>query len=246
MNAVLFDNCIVPDWPAPARVRALVTTRAGGASSGRYSSFNLGARVGDDTLAVRHNRALLRELVPGEPVWMRQAHGTRVIDAARAARHEEADGAVARAPGAVCVVLTADCLPVLLCDREGGAVGIAHAGWRGLAGGVIESVVTAMDVAPRRLIAWLGPGIGRDAYEVGRDVHDAFVASDKDAAQAFAPSGAGKYKADLDALARRRLEKCGVGEVHGGAFCTHRDSERFFSHRRDGVTGRMASLIWLE
>ena len=246
MNAVLFDNCIVPDWPAPARVRALVTTRAGGASSGRYSSFNLGARVGDDTLAVRHNRALLRELLPGEPVWLRQAHGRRVIDAARAAREEEADGAVARRPGAVCVVLTADCLPVLLCDREGGAVGIAHAGWRGLAGGVIESVVGAMGTAPRRIIAWLGPGIAQDAYEVGRDVVDAFVAADANARRAFSERAGGKYGADLYALAGQRLEKCGVGEVYGGAFCTHRDSGRFFSHRRDGVTGRMANLIWLE
>ena len=246
MNAVLSDNRIVPDWPAPARVGSLVTTRAGGVSTGAYASFNLGERVGDDARAVQRNRALLRRLVPAEPVWMRQVHGTRVIDACASAADVEADGAIARSPGAICAVLTADCVPVLLCDSGGGAVGIAHAGWRGLAAGIIENVLGAMGTAPRRIMAWLGPGIGRDAYEVGREVFDAFVAADGSAAPAFSECGGGKFRADLYALARRRLEACGVGAVYGGAFCTYRDRERFFSYRRDGETGRIASLVWLQ
>lgn len=243
---MLAAHCIVPDWPAPERVRALATTRTGGGSEGRYASFNLGARVGDEPRAVQANRAALRELLPGDPAWIRQVHGARVVDAARVLCDEEADGAVARDSGAVCAVLTADCLPVLLCDRGGAAVGIAHAGWRGLAAGVVENVVAAIGGEPRRLIAWLGPAIGPDAYEVGREVFDALVAGDPGARAAFSPRGPGKYSADLCALARRRLEKSGVGEIYGGGYCTHREGERFYSYRRDGATGRMASLVWLE
>jgi len=238
---------IVPGWPAPERVRALITTRSGGASRGIYADFNLAERVGDDAHAVTKNRETLRGLLPAEPVWLRQAHGTRVVEAVPGSLGEEADAAVARAPGRVCAVLTADCLPVLLADEGGTVVGIAHAGWRGLAAGVIENVVRAMGgVAPESLIAYLGPAIGAGAYEVGRDVFDAFVAADPEAATAFASRGAGKYLADLNLLARQRLMRLGVGSIHGGTMCTYSDPERFYSYRRDGATGRMASLVWME
>jgi len=246
MNGVTSANRIAPDWPAPERVGSLVTTRAGGVSTGPYASLNLGARTGDDAGAVQRNRALLRNLVPAEPAWLHQVHGTRVIDACAEPADVEADGAIARSPGAVCAVLTADCIPVLLCDRGGGAVGIAHAGWRGLAAGIIESVLSAMGTDPQQTLAWLGPGIGPDAYEVGQDVFDAFVTADGGAAQAFSECGTGRYRANLYVLARQRLEKSGVSAVYGGAFCTYRDRDRFFSYRRDGETGRIASLVWLK
>lgn len=237
---------IVPDWPVPGRVRALVTTRSGGASCGAYAGFNLGERVGDDAQAVASNRTFLRRLLPGEPIWMRQVHGTRVIEAGPHSLGEEADAAVARAPGRVCAVLTADCLPVLLADAQGTVVGIAHAGWRGLAAGILEGVVRAMGVAPASLVVYLGPAIGAEAYEVGRDVFDAFVGADPDAAVAFAPRGAGKFLANLNLLARQRLMRLGVAGIHGGTLCTYSDPERFYSYRRDGATGRTASLVWLE
>ena len=236
---------IVPDWPVSARVRALITTRNGGASSGAYADFNLGEGVGDDAHAVASNRRLLRRLLPDEPIWIRQVHGTRVVEAEPTSLGAEADAAVTRTPGRVCAVLTADCLPVLLADAQGTVVGIAHAGWRGLAAGVIESVVRTMAVAPASLIAYLGPAIEAEAYEVGRYVFDAFVGSDSDAAAAFASRGAGKFLANLNLLARQRLAKLGVGSVHGGTLCTYGDAGRFYSHRRDGVTGRMASLVWM-
>jgi YfiH family protein len=214
-------------------------------SSGKFASLNLGARVGDDPQRVARNRAILRECLPAEPAWMKQVHGALVIDAAKATPDTEADGAVTRAAGAVCAVLSADCLPVLLSDRAGKAVGIAHAGWRGLAAGIIESVTRAMDVSAQDLIAYIGPGIGPRSYEVGEDVRRAFVGKDPGAAAAFVPRQNGKYLADLYALARQRLDAAGVAEVHGGGFCTA-DDQRFFSFRRDGNTGRMASLVWLE
>jgi YfiH family protein len=201
--------------------------------------------VGDDPQCVARNRAILRACLPAEPAWMKQVHGTAVIDAARATPDTEADGAVARESGAICAVTTADCLPVLLSDRAGKGVGIAHAGWRGLAGGVVERVVQAMGVAPRDLIAYIGPGIGAHRYEVGEDVHKAFVEPDPAAARSFAPRQDGKYLVDLYGLARQRLAAAGVAEVYGGEFCTASEA-RFFSFRRDRTTGRMASLIWLE
>ena len=237
---------IVPDWPVPRHVRALITTSAGGASTGAYAGWNFGEHVGDQARAVAQNRAMLRRLLPAEPVWLRQVHGTRVVEAGPGSAGEEADGAVAREPGRVCAVLTADCLPVLLADDAGTLVAIAHAGWRGLAAGVLESVVRTMAVAPGSLIAYLGPAIGAGAYEVGRDVFDTFVATDPEAAAAFMPRGAGNFLADLNGLARRRLTRLGVGSIHGGSLCTYSDSERFYSYRRDGVTGRMASLVWME
>jgi YfiH family protein len=226
-------------------VRALITTRDGGVSSGKFSSLNLSMRVGDDPRCVARNRAILRTCLPAEPAWVKQVHGTAVIDAARATPDTQADGVVTHSPGAVCAVMTADCLPVLLSDRAGKSVGIAHAGWRGLAGGVVENVVRAMDVPPRDILAYIGPGIGAPRYEVGEDVHKAFVEADPAAATSFAPRRNGTYFADLYELARQRLAAAGVAEVHGGEFCTASEN-RFFSFRRDRTTGRMATLIWLE
>jgi YfiH family protein len=224
-------------------------------STGAYAGLNLGARVGDDPGCVARNRAIVRACLPAEPRWMRQVHGTAVIEVGPAPPHAdadakaitefEADAAVARTPRQVCAVLTADCLPVLLCDREGSVVGIAHAGWRGLAAGIIDGVVRAMNAPPQDLMAYLGPGIGPRSYEVGAEVREAFVRRDARAAAAFAPRPGGKYLADLYALVRQRLTAAGVGEIHGGEFCTMSEA-RFFSFRRDRNTGRMASLIWIE
>ena len=240
----LHPDWIVPDWPAPPGVRAFVTTRAGGTSSGPYASFNLGLRTADDPARVAANRAALRALLPAEPVWLTQVHGSRVIDADYPPQAREADAAVARRAGTVCAVLVADCVPVLLSDRAGSTIAIAHAGWRGLAGGVIENTVLAIDRPPAQLLAFLGPGIGPRAFEVGADVRDAFLGSDPGAGEAFAPHAPGKWLADLFALARRRLARAGVPSVFGGGLCTHSDPGRFFSHRRNPVTGRMAAVIW--
>jgi len=237
----------VPDWPAPPRVRSLQTTRSGGVSPAPYASLNLGDHVGDAPAHVAANRALLRAGLPGEPLWLQQVHGTRVADADSATTGREADGVVARRPGSVCAIMTADCLPVLLCDRDGTVVGAAHAGWRGLAAGVLENTVAAMGVAPERLLAWLGPAIGPQAFEVGPEVRDAFEKADPRASQAFVPGAStGKYLADIYALARLRLQAAGVREIHGGGLCTVGDAASYFSYRRDRVCGRMASLIWLE
>lgn len=245
MSGVPHPEWIVPDWPVARRVRALITTRAGGVSSGAFASLNLGERAGDDARHVARNRAILRGFLPAEPKWLRQVHGVVAIDADQATTDTEADGAVARVSGTVCVVLTADCLPVLLADRDGKAVGIAHAGWRGLAGGIVENVARRMGIPAKALVAYIGPGIGARRYEVGEDVRSAFVETDPDADRAFAPLRSGKYLADLYELARRRLRSAGVTEIHGGGFCTASE-ERFFSYRRDRITGRMASLVWLE
>jgi YfiH family protein len=226
-------------------VHALITTRDGGVSSGKFASLNLSMRVGDDPRRVARNRAILRACLPAEPAWVKQVHGTAVIDAARATPDAEADGVVTQSTGRVCAVMVADCLPVLLSDREGKSVGIAHAGWRGLAGGIVENVVQAMGVPSRDVIAYIGPGIGARRYEVGEDVRRAFVDSDPAAAGSFAPRQDGKYLVDLCALARQRLAAAGVAGIHGGGFCTASE-ERFFSFRRDQTTGRMAGLIWLE
>jgi hypothetical protein len=250
----ILDHCIIPNWPAPVNVKALQTTRAGGISSAPYDSFNLGDHVGDAPLAVGRNRILLNTLLPSEPVWLEQVHGTVVANADRASCLPQADACIARHRAAVCVVMTADCLPVLLCDTQGSVVGAAHAGWKGLVAGVIESTVQAMDVAPQDLMAWLGPAIGRDAFEVGAEVRAAFLAIQPQAASAFTPSpfkgeGGGegkKWLADIYALARLRLNALGITRIHGGGHCTYRERERFFSYRRDGVTGRMGTFIWLD
>lgn len=239
-------DLLVPDWPAPANVRALATTRAGGVSLPPWDGLNLGDHVGDDPAAVAENRRRLRQVLPAAPLWLRQVHGTRCVDAARAAPGAEADAAVARAPGVVCAVLTADCLPLLLCDEAGTTVAAAHAGWRGLAAGVIEATVRAMDLPGERLVAWLGPAIGPENFEVGGEVRAAFVAHDPAAVRAFVPGAPGKWLCDIYRLARQRLAALGVHRVAGADFCTARDAGRFFSYRRDGATGRMAALIWLE
>lgn len=246
MTSAAQPGWVVPDWPSPPGVHALITTRLGGESTGPYASFNIAAHVGDNPRAVAANRARLRANLPAEPLWLSQVHGTRVVRAEEVAPGIEGDAAVAHSENKVLAVLTADCLPVLLCDRAGTAVGIAHAGWRGLAAGVIENTVVAMQRAPEELLAFLGPAIGPAAYEVGNEVRGAFVAPDADAASAFAPRREGKLLADLYALARRRLSKAGITSVFGGEHCTFNEPELFFSYRRDAITGRMASVIWLD
>lgn len=242
------NGWIVPDWPAPARVRAGTTTRQGGVSVSPWNSFNLGDHVSDDPQAVAENRRRLREArhLPAEPLWLEQVHGIEVVDAATAHGKPMADASVAYRPGHVCAVLTADCLPVLLCDMQGTHVGAAHAGWRGLVNGVIEQTVLRMGRPANDLLAWLGPAIGPAAFEVGEEVRQAFIAQDPDATAAFTPSPAGRWLADIYHLARLRLQRLGVNHIYGGHWCTYTDAERFYSYRRDGVTGRMASLIWLE
>jgi polyphenol oxidase len=239
---------IEPDWPAPPGVRCGCTTRLGGVSRGPYASLNLADHVGDDPQCVERNRALLREhlSLPSDPLWLRQVHGCEVARGGADRSGCEADASVATGPGLVCAVLTADCLPLLLCDRAGTRVGAVHAGWRGLAAGVVEAAVASMAIAPADLLAWLGPAIGPDAFEVGDEVRAAFLAYDPGAAAAFRPSSSGRWLADIDLVARRRLLALGVGQVWGGGYCTLTDTERFFSYRRDGATGRMASLIWLQ
>lgn len=240
---------ITPDWPAPPGVRALCTTRHGGVSAAPWDSLNLGDHVGDSPTAVAENRRRLGELLPAEPVWLNQVHGTTCLTLPDT-RHAPnpppvADAACTRDPGVVCAVLTADCLPLLLCDAAGSVVAAAHAGWRGLAAGIIEATVTAMQLPGARLLAWLGPAIGPDSFEVGDEVRATFVAHDPAAAAAFTPRPGGKWHGDLYRLARQRLAATGVTAVHGGKACTLRDADRYYSYRRDGVTGRMASLIWI-
>jgi hypothetical protein len=233
-----------PDWPAPPNVRAWVTERG---SAARYGTLNLAAHVGDDLARVRSNRARLRAALalPGEPRWLEQVHGTRVLDLDRDAPGA-ADGAVTARAGTVCAVLTADCLPVLFCDRAGTRVGVAHAGWRGLASGVLAAAVAALNRPPGDIMAWLGPAIAPAAYEVGAEVRDAFLTRDPSAERHFAANARGRWQADLYGLARDALAAAGVGAVHGGGFCTFTEAARFFSHRREAPCGRMATLIWLE
>jgi len=235
-----------PDWPAPARVRAWVSERAGGASADAYATLNLATHVGDAPERVAENRARLKTAaaLPGEPVWLEQVHGATVLDLDRDAL-APADGAVTARAGVVCAVLTADCLPVLLADRAGRRVGVAHAGWRGLLNGVLPAAVRALGSAPADVVAWLGPAISAAAYEVGADVRDAYLAKDPRAASCFAPNARGRWQADLYALARASFAAAGVSEVHGGQFCTFGEDERFFSHRREAPCGRIATLVWL-
>ena len=239
------DAFILPDWPAPDNVKALQTTRLGGVSLAPYDSLNLGLHVGDDPVRVNHNRMRLAPLMPSEPVWLEQVHGTAVANADAAACRVVADACIARHRGAVCVVMTADCLPVLLCDEDGTVAGAAHAGWRGLCDGVLEATVQAMGVAPHTLLAWLGPAISQEHFEVGSEVRDAFIARQAQAAEAFLAQGDGRYRADLYLLARQRLSALGITRISGGNRCTYREKEHFYSFRRDGVTGRMGTFIWL-
>jgi YfiH family protein len=248
MDQTLSQSLISPHWPAPKNVHAYQTTRLGGVSAAPYGSMNVGDHVSDNPLSVVRNRQLLNQLVPTEPVWMTQVHGTHAIDAATSRCIEKADASFTTQANVVCAAMTADCLPVLLCDNAGTAVAAIHAGWRGLCHGVIESTVNEMPVACNQLMAWLGPAIGPSAFEVGSDVREAFVKQDSQASLAFEPKGA-KWLADLYMLAKLRLNACGVNAIYGGSidenYCTYTDEDRFFSYRRDHVTGRMASLIWL-
>ncbi len=233
-----------PDWPAPPNVRTWVTERG---SAARYGALNLATHVGDDPTAVAANRQRLRGALglPAEPSWLEQVHGSRVADLDREDAGK-ADGAVTTRVGKVCTVMTADCLPVLLCDRAGTRVGVAHAGWRGLLDGVLQAAVAALRVEPARLIAWLGPAIGPGAYEVGPEVRAAFAARSPGAERRFAPNPRSRWQADLYGLARDALSASGVEAVHGGGYCTFTEAERFFSHRREAPCGRMAALIWLD
>jgi YfiH family protein len=246
---------IVPRWDAPANVQGFVTTRNGGASEGAARSLDLGHAPPDANAqaraAIETNRRRVRAFLPSHPAWLAQVHGAdvAVVDADAIARANggtiaRADAAVTWQPDVVLAVRVADCLPVLLADRDGSAIGIAHAGWRGLAAGVLENTVAAMDCPGERISAWLGPAIGSEAFEVGADVHDAFVQSDPDAQDAFVATSPRKWHADLAALARRRLARSGVRSVTGGELCTYSDPSRFFSFRRDGTNGRMAAFVW--
>ncbi|MEN8179942.1 MAG: peptidoglycan editing factor PgeF [Pseudomonadota bacterium] len=241
-------NLLKPEWPAPPGVQAVITTRMGGVSQGPYASLNLGDHVGDEPVAVARNRAMLREQLglPADPHWLTQVHGCRIAMAELTRPGCEADGICTEQPGQICAVLTADCLPLLICDRQGERVCAVHAGWRGLAAGVIEAAIRKMGCPAADLLVWLGPAIGPGAFEVGEDVRQVFVAQSQAAEAAFEPIGSGRWLADIYTLARQRLFRLGVGYVAGGEYCTVTDRKRFFSYRRDGVTGRMASLIWLE
>lgn len=244
---------LTPGWEVPPHVHAISTLRAGGGiSTGAYATLNLAQHVGDDPEHVHANRAWLRQAarLPAEPLWLEQVHGIDVAVnmASRSAdaTPPRADAAVAFEPGRVCVVMTADCLPVVFADRAGTRIGVAHAGWRGLVGGVLEATVAALRAPPAELVAWLGPAIGPDSFEVGPEVRDAFIARDANNADGFTRNAAGRYQADLYALARQALGRAGVLAVTGGRRCTQRESGQFFSFRRDGGrTGRMATLAWL-
>lgn len=237
-----------PEWPAPAKVRAAFTLRQGGVSQAPYDSLNVGAHVGDEPAAVAENRRRLRVQLqlPREPAWIDQVHGTEVLDLDGSAATGAADAVLTRRPGPVCAVQVADCLPVFISVRDGSAVAAAHAGWRGLAAGVLEATVKRLAVEPRQLITWLGPAIGQAHFEVGEEVRQAFLAHDAGASGAFAANARGRWQCDLAGLARRRLAALGVGGIFGGEWCTYADPARFFSYRRDGRCGRMAALIWRE
>ena len=239
------------DWPAPRGVRVLSTLRGeagSGVSRAPYACFNLGDHVGDDPAAVAENRRRLKQeaALPAEPSWLAQVHGVTVVDLDSARLKGPADGAVARGAGKVCAILTADCLPIVFATDSGDRVAAAHAGWRGLAAGVIEATVRALGVPGASLMAWLGPAIGPEHFEVGAEVREALLSGDEQAVEAFAPNARGRFMADLWKLARGRLETLGVARIYGGGECTFTHSHRYYSHRREGITGRQATLIWRE
>lgn len=242
--SALTQTLLIPDWPAPASVRACVTTRRGGISLPPYDTFNLGDHVGDDPAAVAENRRRLSREFAIQPAWLKQVHGLEVADA-DPTEVAEADASWTHQPGIACTVMTADCLPALFCDRAGTRVAAAHAGWRGLAGGVLEATLQRLALAPEEVLVWLGPAIGPQAFEVGLEVRDAFTAVHPEAARAFVEGARpGKLMADIYELARIRLAASGVTAVYGGGLCTVSD-ERFFSYRRTPQGGRFASLVWL-
>ena len=248
-----------PNWPAPASIRALVTTRTGGVSEAPYDALNLGKHVGDAPDKVSENRARLRQLLPNEPIWLEQVHGTRVW---YSGEDYQADAAISAELNQVITVLTADCMPVFFCNRAGNLVGVAHAGWRGLCAGVLENTVQAMceqslalgqTLVREDILVWLGPAIGPSCFEVGNEVREQFIDAARLTGAVFPlesfqaiPGNPQKYWANLYLLARSRLKNAGIQAIYGGEFCTFIQSEQFFSHRRDGVSGRFAALIWLE
>ncbi|MDY7583630.1 peptidoglycan editing factor PgeF [Pseudomonas sp. CCI3.1] len=239
------NTFLIPDWPAPAGIRACVTTRAGGVSLAPFDSFNLGDHVGDDPVDVAHNRQRLTHIFDVQPAWLSQVHGVVVVPA-NPDLIVEADASWTAIPGIACTAMTADCLPALFCDRAGTRVAAAHAGWRGLAAGVLEAAAHSLNVEPQEILVWLGPAIGPKAFEVGAEVREVFMAHMPEAAGAFVPSvNDGRYMADIYELARLRLARVGISAVYGGGFCTVTDP-RFFSYRRSPRTGRFASLVWIE
>lgn len=238
---------IIPDWPLPPGVAACSSTRVGGVSTGPYASLNLGAHCGDNADDVEENRRRLfaAAQMPSRPVWLEQVHGNAVLRlTGEPYALKRADASCSDTPGTVCAVMTADCLPVLFCNQAGSEVAAAHAGWRGLCDGVLEATLASFNDRPENIMAWLGPAIGPQAFEVGDDVRDAFIAKDSQAASAFRPVGE-KYFADIYQLARQRLTTAGVTKIYGGDRCTFTEKDDFFSYRRDRITGRMASFIWL-
>ena len=253
--SVAEPHFITPDWPAPPNVGAAFTLRAGGVSVAPHDSLNMGGGIGDSLEAVAENRRRVRNALglPGEPVWLQQVHGVGVVSFAGGApatvgpsgELPVGDAAVAWGAGQVCAIRVADCMPVLFAARDGSAVAAAHAGWRGLAGGVLEATVERLRVPASELIAWLGPAIGPANFEVGDEVRAAFTAADSDAASAFSANSRGRWQCDLYALARRRLAAIGVAGIYGGGWCTYADPDRFFSYRRSSQCGRMAALIWI-
>ncbi len=239
---------ITPNWFAPAQVKAYTTTRQGGYSLSPYDGFNLADHVGDDAKAVGANRAALIQTLnlPCQPVWLKQVHGNQIVSANTDNTHCAADATFTTVPKHVCVVLTADCLPVLFCDRAGTCVAAVHAGWRGLAGGILETTLQRLNLSAQEILVWLGPAIGPQAFEVGNEVREAFMDFLPQAKNAFKPRRQDHWLGDLYLLARQRLAHQGVTAVFGGDYCTYTDAERFYSYRRNKVTGRIASFIWLD
>lgn len=238
------EHFLFPDWPKPANIHAATTLRSGGVSVGPYASLNPALHVGDDRESVMNNRKLIREslALPAEPVWLEQVHGNRVVKAEPEPAPPQADASYTDEPGAVCAVMTADCLPLLLCSLDGRSIAAVHAGWRGLWAGIISHAVAALGNA--ELLAWLGPAIGPRCFEVGEEVRAAFVQKSQAFDAAFESQGNGKWLADIYRLARIELTALGVANIYGGGFCTVTEQDRFYSYRRDTVTGRMATLIW--
>lgn len=245
MSDPLVDALIQPNWPAPSNIGSIQTTRIGGLSIAPYDSLNLAGHVDDNPHNVARNRQLLNGLVPTEPVWLKQVHGTQVIDAAKSNCIESADASFTTNSNVVCVTMTADCLPILLCDKAGTVVASVHAGWRSLCDGVIEKTINKMPVDALELMAWLGPAIGPDAFEVGGEVREQFMSHDAQAMVAFKKVKQDKWLGNLYLLAKQRLQALGVADIYGEAMCTYSNPKQFFSYRRDGNTGRMATMIWL-
>ncbi len=240
-------NLITPDWPAPANIKAFTTTRAGGYSQAPFDSFNLAKGIGEDEAIVARNRLLLKEQLqlPSEPRWLQQVHGIQAIQADLHSMNTPADASFTRKINTVCVVTTADCLPLLVCDRAGTCVAAIHAGWKGLSAGVIEATLKALAVSSDQLLVWLSPAIGPQVFEVGDEVYQQFVAHDAQASLAFKRKQNNRWLADIYLLAQQRLNTYGVTQISGGDFCTYSNPEQFYSYRRNNITGRMASLIWL-